>query len=302
MTVVNSKPDFLGIGMQRAGTTWLWSRLRTHPNVWMPPLKELHYFSRSPKYPSRSHLDARYPIIRLLRPSSGLSKLARRELTAAFRAKDWGRLRWTLRYLLGPYNDAWYLSLFRDGRGKVKGEITPAYAMLEPEDVKHVRELLPDLKIILLLRNPMDRAWSHARRWWMEGRLRDMHALDEIKAFIDSSDQTLRSDYIRTIDIWGNCFPRERLFIGFYDEIVHNPEGLLSRMGEFLGIVGPLRYENSGDLRERVNPADSMEIPSKIRRYLAEKYCPDLEQLSHLVGGYSQTWLSEAKRILGAVK
>ncbi len=37
-------PDFLVIGAQRAGTTWLHRVLRQHPALWLPPLKELHYF------------------------------------------------------------------------------------------------------------------------------------------------------------------------------------------------------------------------------------------------------------------
>ncbi len=37
-------PDFLCIGAQRSGTTWLHHNLRQHPEIWMPPLKELHYF------------------------------------------------------------------------------------------------------------------------------------------------------------------------------------------------------------------------------------------------------------------
>src|SRR5204862_8294166 len=48
--------QFLGIGAQKAGTTWLYEMLRLTPEVWMPPVKELHYFSRSPRYPSPSHL------------------------------------------------------------------------------------------------------------------------------------------------------------------------------------------------------------------------------------------------------
>ena len=37
-------PHFLGIGAQKAATSWFWTNLRAHPEVWMPPFKELHYF------------------------------------------------------------------------------------------------------------------------------------------------------------------------------------------------------------------------------------------------------------------
>ncbi|MGD1948605.1 MAG: hypothetical protein ACFB14_03045 [Leptolyngbyaceae cyanobacterium] len=56
--------DFLGIGAQKAGTTWLWSILKTHPDVWIPPKKELHYFDRSPTYPPSSYLSSKYFIQR----------------------------------------------------------------------------------------------------------------------------------------------------------------------------------------------------------------------------------------------
>jgi hypothetical protein len=39
-------PDFLVIGAQRAGTTWLHQVLRRHPSLWLPPVKELHYFDK----------------------------------------------------------------------------------------------------------------------------------------------------------------------------------------------------------------------------------------------------------------
>ncbi len=37
-------PDFLGIGAPRTGMTWLYENLRRHPEVWLPPIKEIHYF------------------------------------------------------------------------------------------------------------------------------------------------------------------------------------------------------------------------------------------------------------------
>ena len=36
-------PNFLGIGAQKSGTTWLHANLSQHPQIWMPPVKEIHY-------------------------------------------------------------------------------------------------------------------------------------------------------------------------------------------------------------------------------------------------------------------
>ncbi|MFL5992247.1 MAG: hypothetical protein ACJ73W_09685, partial [Rubrobacteraceae bacterium] len=37
-------PEYIGIGAQKAGTTWLHRNLQAHPGIWMPREKELHYF------------------------------------------------------------------------------------------------------------------------------------------------------------------------------------------------------------------------------------------------------------------
>ena len=49
-------PHFLGIGAARAGTTWLSEQLNAHPDVWIPAIKELHYFTRSSRYVGPSQL------------------------------------------------------------------------------------------------------------------------------------------------------------------------------------------------------------------------------------------------------
>src|SRR5215208_8098181 len=40
------RPDFLCIGVHKGGTTWLYQQLDSHPDFWMLPLKELHYFDQ----------------------------------------------------------------------------------------------------------------------------------------------------------------------------------------------------------------------------------------------------------------
>ena len=42
----DARPDFLCVGAQKAGTSWLYQQLEPHPDFWMPPVKELHYFDQ----------------------------------------------------------------------------------------------------------------------------------------------------------------------------------------------------------------------------------------------------------------
>jgi hypothetical protein len=39
-------PGFIGIGAQKAGTTWLYKMLAQNPSIWLPPFKEVHFFDR----------------------------------------------------------------------------------------------------------------------------------------------------------------------------------------------------------------------------------------------------------------
>src|SRR5262245_17179622 len=49
-----ARPDFLCVGVHKGGTTWLYQQLDSHPDFWMPPLKELHYFDQLSRVQRRS--------------------------------------------------------------------------------------------------------------------------------------------------------------------------------------------------------------------------------------------------------
>ena len=99
-------PDFIGIGAQKAGTTWLGHNLQLHPDVWMPRNRELHYFDDQIN-------DLKNPISRLYRRITGKGHVHRR-----WRRQAKGRLRshsnrlpgrdllWDLRYYAGAPGDA----------------------------------------------------------------------------------------------------------------------------------------------------------------------------------------------------
>ena len=293
-------PDFLGIGAQKAATNWIWQNLRQHPDIWMPPYKELHYFDRSTRYPSPSYLSSPRLVTRLLgreRHNVEFRRLFTHSLASSLRHARWSELRWQARHFFGRYDDRWYFSLFEPGAGRVKGEITPSYSILNDDDVKAIHDALPRLKIIFIMRNPIDRAWSHVRFDWTTGRFSGIDDMEAVKAFIESPNQHLRGDYLRTLDIWKEHFPAEQLFIGFYDDIIGNPAGLLGDLHGFLGV--PARtYEAAGRVTEKIFTSKEKHIPAELLRYLAERYRPDIEQLSRRFGGHATSWLAETDHIL----
>ena len=148
-------PSFIGIGATKAGSTWLHVNLEKHPRLWLPPIKELHYFNRilRPGNALKTRLLGRGMQHRLWRD------ILRAEIKLAIRNVGIRHARWKWRFFFREMGAAWYAGLFPGGNGLVAGEISPGYADLEPEEMRHLHALLPHAKVIYLLREPLQRAW-----------------------------------------------------------------------------------------------------------------------------------------------
>jgi hypothetical protein len=297
---VKAKPDFLGIGAPRAGTTWLWAVLREHPQIWMPPRKELHYFGRSAKYPSPSHLQKASPFTRLF-GLDYLSKKSRKilggDILYLFQGKNKvSEIPWLMRYHLGRISDDWYLSLFRGKPGLVKGEITPDYCLLDQEDVEHVHALLPDLKVIYSIRNPVDRSWSHIR-FGMGRRGFDIaeRNFEDVKRRFHNPAHKLVSDYVGTIQRWQSVYPHAQMMIIFQEQIEREPEKLAKELFHFLGVEDAFQVP-AGLLKSRINASAEKEMPLDIRRMMVERYYPQVLELNKMIGGYTAEWIEEYKQ------
>jgi len=223
-------PHFLGIGVPKAGTTWLYENLRQHPQIWLPPIKEIHYFDRS----RRPYLldsiarnsQQRYLLRRWLKPA--LSNLA----------KHPRNLGWHMRFFAGVRTEHWYESLFRPDEGQLTGDITPTYSVLPEYKVAQVAELLPNVKLILILRDPIERIWSHAAMYFSRYGQRGLQAATqtEIAAFIKRPDVLKRSDYVAILDCWHRYFSPEQMYVGVYDKLNASPASFMQDICRFLEI------------------------------------------------------------------
>jgi hypothetical protein len=251
----------------------------------MPPVKELHYFDRAPKYPSTTYLAPRSPIQRM-RARGYRRKFLRRFQTDLFRRR-WGLARWDLAYFLGRCDDDWYRSLFAPGEGRVCGEATPSYAILDAPDVERIATLFPRLRVVFILRNPIERAWSHLRyRYGTETGTMSVTAMRE---FVDSPHQTLRSDYSRAIEIWRRYLPDSRLHVAFYDALAADPDRFFERVCAFLGVDASPR--SRGDLLPVLNAAPAAPIPPDLGRHLERKYREPIARLADEYGAPPSQWL-----------
>ncbi len=254
------KPDFLGIGTARSASTWLHSRLSQHPDVYLPELKELHFFNEK-----RNHS-----------------------------ACDVSGATWTRPLYFDLDNPAhwrWYSLQFAPGADKLKGEITPDYSTLSQARVGEVKKYLPDVKIILLIRNPIDRAWSGLRYSWkrhLDGVL-EPGAVDKLMRAALHPERLLRGDYTMTLTNWEAHFSASQLLYTFYDDVAAQPGTELVRVAEFLA-VDPAKLPQD-DSSRRVNDAPAEDIPTEVRERLRAYYEPQIGWLQSRFDRDLSGWL-----------
>lgn len=293
---MNIKIDFIGIGAQKAGTTWLFSRLNELPNFSLAPNKEVHYFDRAEKYPSTNRLLINSPFIRMLN-FKWLIYACWNTSKQIWKEKSWSRFRWYFHYYFTYINDGWYFSLFKGLEG-VKGEVTPSYSLLDYQDVSRMSKLLPDTKIILMLRNPIDRAWSHFRfdnpKLAKEIDLGNVESnFPAFQSFIDGKKQEARSNYLQFLRLYGKEF-KGRLLVGFFDALIDNPVGLLEETIDFLESDVSLVKQHC-KISEKNNVSRKVLIPDKYKNYLEKKYFNSIKEMHETLGSYSSLWYKELK-------
>ncbi len=290
-------PDFIGIGAQKAGTTWLDRNLRRHPQIWMPPLKELHYFDEKIKDPSSTLVFLPTKVFGKRPADERWRNQFKTRIKGDVKAFSAQNLLWDLNYYMRAPTNEWYASLFEQGRAKITGDITPGYSILEPYMISRIHKLMPETKIIFMMRNPIERAWSHAVMNFdkLEKGSASAAADNELLQKFKRRDSRLQTNYLRTLENWSVYYPRERIFVGFLEDIHFFPEPLMRELCGFLGANTSSEYQvRKGKIHSRTVG----EMPTHMAVHLARAYYELLERLSERFGGYASFWLYCAKRLI----
>lgn len=255
-------PDFLIIGTKRGGTTSVWNWLVRHPNVapMFPSLQQI----KSPHY-----FDIHYD-----------------------RGERWYRSHFPSKSALGR-------AAQRDGIRPLTGEASPYYLFhpLAPERVQHT---VPKARLIVLLRNPVDRAYSN---YW-ERRGSNAEPLPTFEAAIDAEEERLRGEterilaepgyhsahhdwhsylargrYDEQLARWLDRFGRDQLLIMPFEDLRTDPNRAYRAVQEFLSlpVVEPPRLAHHNKL-----PVPPMSRATRER--LVEYYRPSNARLTELLG------------------
>jgi len=223
-----SVPDFILIGAPKGGTTSLYHYLRQHPQVFMSTLKDSHFFLFDGKPPPLSA------------PSD---QFRRREMVKSF---------------------ADYQRQFSGGsEAKALGEVGVRY-MDSPEACQRIRRRLPDAKLIIILRHPVDRAWSHYRMYRRNGsepcETFEQALADEPRRLKEGWFRGVHRDlgfYYRHLLPYFEAFPRDQIRVYLYDDLRANAGGLMQDLFNFVGVDSDFRP----DMATRFNEAGELANP-----------------------------------------
>jgi hypothetical protein len=273
-------PSFVVIGAQRSGTTWLHRVLRQHQDLWLTPVKELHYFDK--------------PKIRF-----GCLDSAERRRACFWELK---RMRrdplWYARYWLLPRDDDWYAELFSSAarRGKITGEITPAYATLGENKWQHIASLYPQLKLVFVMRDPIIRTWSALRNRMRKGFLDPGASIETLLTLAREESVSLRSDYLRTINLVEALFGLNQLHCCFFEQLSTQPKDMADSLFSFLGVE---------PLGERLQAPPAINVasggnppPPDLQRELARDYLPMVDSLAERLGPIPLAWANRYRSLI----
>jgi len=267
---------FICIGAQKAGTTWLYNVLKEHPEVYLPPVKEINFFyeihlginsNLREKFLARHWMSRRW------------RRLVRTELLN-YRLTDKER-EWYFEYLftkpsLSKKGFQFYKSLFENEEIKISGDITPNYSLLPLKMIESIKSNLPDQKILFILRNPTERDWSALKMNLGIRRGIPINKIGPKKIQHHFKKINVRSKYSKIINNWAGVYGYNMKIL-FYDELKLNPHSFFKKVCDFLEVKSTVKIKT---LDEKIFTGIQKKIPEDHLRQLSKMYYPILCNLA----------------------
>ncbi len=265
-------PDFVCFGAQKAGTGWLFGQMRGRAGVWMPPVKEVSFFSR----------DAGRPRLRALvrtlldGPHTTPDDAAFLERYSQYRDHE---------------TDAeWYRRLFDAKAGRIAGDISPNYEKIDRHHVRWAARALPEAKFVYLVRHPVERAWSALCMDVRSGKI-DADAMADWRFVRAKLERRPHVHHLMPSKIWRRWsaeIPGERLRFWFFDDIAREPGRVIDEIAGFVGAAGglgavPRDYNAKGGFAK---VAMSPDIAGRLDAYFAD----EVKRCADTFGGLAKSW------------
>ncbi|UCD98872.1 MAG: sulfotransferase [Chloroflexota bacterium] len=293
-------PNFIMIGVAKAGTTSYFRYLDQHPQIYMCPIKGSNYFGYQDALDWKWSDEGEPPLLR--------------------------------HFQVTTFED--FENLFSGATGEIAiGEVSPQYFRC-PTAARRIQESIPDVKLIASIRNPADRAFSGFMM-----RTRRGEAVKSIrKELTPDSSHVKEGFYYQRMKRFFDIFPRESIKVYIFEEFKKDPTKILKDLYNFLGVdTGyvpdtsvrhnpgavpkyrllnrlfydpkiiqtakrflPENFQAKAKQTRQMNLKSSPKLPQEVRADLLNIYHDDILQLESLIHQDLTIWLngdsSNAKR------
>lgn len=288
-----------GVGAAKSGTSWLHRYLDEHPECHFRAIKELQYFNSADWGPEvwEKKIKRIEKIRDNLAAEAGDPNLSAKRMMNKVRqvadVEHFLEVMELRREDLNAYRDY----VFHEaGDAKVVGELTPAYSLLSEDRLKSMAGLSGDVRFVYLMRDPVERLWSHVRMIAKER----CKAPDEYAArasnvmsrtFRGEEDHIMdRSDYVGALMRLKNAIDPRKLFIGFYEELFSSSG--VRKVCDFLGLT----YQEP-QIDKRVHSGIPLQMNSEQRAQALEFLAPQYRAISEMFGRLPSGWTNHEMRV-----
>ena len=199
------KPNFIIIGAMKAATTSLYTYLKQHPDVFMTNIKEPMFFNN-------------------------------------FKTVDNYILKGRKGNKISTLKE--YYALFDNAKNEIAiGEASPAYIYNE-NCATLIKEILPEVKIIAILRQPVKRAYSN----YLHAKRADREPINSFIDAINSEEERIKKNwnplyhykeqgfYFRQLSRYFKEFKKEQIKVILFQDIINDPQKITKEVFEFLGV------------------------------------------------------------------
>lgn len=280
---MSSHPDFICVGAQKAATTWLYDVLSRTPGIFLPRIKELHYFSELYSLDAKrfgpKHRTDQIAHIRNFHQSRNTGTDYERMVLDQLNHIESNAL-----------TDDWYKHIFSYAHdNEICGEICPCYMALPVRGVRHVLSINPLMRILIIVRDPIDRLWSHMRMHAKSGYMKlDTNAV--MRGEVEMGPYMRYTDYAKAIPRWKSMAGTDRVKVMLYDRIQDDASAAIDEILSFIGMPGA---KTKADISRNIFSGQPADMPADLTAMLLKELEPQYDFLAQRFPEQTQAWLAK---------
>lgn len=173
----------------------------------------------------------------------------------------------------------WYTQQFAKRTGQVAGDMSPTYSVLPSFAIELIHSIKPDLKLVFLIREPVDRTWSHTKHTFVYSEapfhiaMKPFNEVQEHELLASFTHDFILSsgDYEGILKRWLKYFPKHQFHVAFFEDVIADPERFFKSLCRFLCISDTVDW-STFPLRKRILEGLPHKLPPSARKFLESLY------------------------------